>query len=76
MFERFKEKIIGILTSRLTIMILITLALGGVLLYRLFQLQIVNGATYLNNFILESRKTREIASSEDKGSRRNTREYL
>lgn len=63
MFERFKEKIIGILTSRLTIMILITLALGGVLLYRLFQLQIVNGATYLNNFILESRKTREIASS-------------
>ena len=63
MFERFKEKIIGMLTSRLTIMILITLALGGVLLYRLFQLQIVNGATYLNNFILESRKTREIASS-------------
>ena len=63
MFEHLKEKLIGIITSRITILVLISFALGGILLYRLFQLQIVNGAVYLDNFILESRKTREIASS-------------
>ena len=43
MFERIKEKLIGILTSRVTVMVLIAFALAGILLYRLFQLQIVRG---------------------------------
>ena len=66
MFERIKEKLIGILTSRVTVMVLIAFALAGNLLYRLFQLQIVRGEEYLNNFILESRKTREIAAARGK----------
>ena len=47
-------------------MVLIAFALAGILLYRLFQLQIVRGEEYLNNFILESRKTREIAAARGK----------
>lgn len=71
MFERIKEKLIGILTSRVTVMVLIAFALAGILLYRLFQLQIVRGEEYLNNFILESRKTREIAAARGKILDRN-----
>lgn len=36
LFERIKEKLIGILTSRVTVMVLIAFALAGILLYRLF----------------------------------------
>ena len=71
MFERIKEKLIGILTSRVTVMVLIAFALAGILLYRLIQLQIVRGEEYLNNFILESRKTREIAAARGKILDRN-----
>lgn len=43
MFDEFKEKIISIITSRLTILTLVILFLGGVLAYRCFDLQIVHG---------------------------------
>ena len=63
MFERIKERFIEILTSRLTIMVLVVFALGGILIYRLFDLQIVRGEEFLNDFILESKKTREVAAT-------------
>lgn len=63
LFERLKEFIINIVTSRITILFLVFLFLGGVLLYRLFDLQIVKGEEYLENFLLQSKKTREITST-------------
>ena len=63
LFERIKERIIGILTSRLTVMVLIVFVLGGILISRLFTLQIVRGEEFLNDFILQSKKTREVVAA-------------
>ena len=63
MFRELRERIINIVTSRLTVIALVFLALGGILIYRCFDLQIVHGQEYLNDFILETEKTRDIASS-------------
>ncbi|MCM1190976.1 MAG: penicillin-binding transpeptidase domain-containing protein [Butyrivibrio sp.] len=63
MFDEFKEKIISFFTSRLTIFTLVFLILGGILIYRCFDLQIVHGEEYLENFVLETEKTRDIAST-------------
>lgn len=63
MFERIKERLIEIITSRLTIMALLTLLLGGVLISRLFELQIVRGQEFLDDFLLQSKKTREVTAT-------------
>ena len=63
MFDDIKERLKNIITSRLTILSLVFLALGGILIYRCFKLQIVNGDAYLNDFILQTEKTRDIAST-------------
>ena len=63
MFDEFKEKLIGILTSRLTVFTIVFALLGGILVYRCFDLQIVNGQEYLDQFVLEVEKTRDIAST-------------
>ncbi len=63
MFDEFKDNIISIITSRLTILSLAFCVLAGVLIYRCFDLQIVKGEEYLNEFILQTEKTRDIAST-------------
>lgn len=63
MFDEIKDHIINIVTSRLTVLTLLFLALGGILIYRCFNLQIVHGEEYLNDFILQTEKTRDIAST-------------
>ena len=63
MFDEFKEKIIGIVTSRLTVFTLVFCLLAGILIYRCFDLQIVHGEEYLKEFVLEIEKTRDIAST-------------
>lgn len=63
MFDDLKDKLIQIVTSRLTIFILVFLCLGGVLLYRCFDLQIVHGQEYLDEFVLAIEKTRDISST-------------
>ena len=63
MFDEFKEKIIGIVTSRLTVFTLVFCLLAGILIYRCFDLQIVHGEEYLREFVLEIEKTRDIAST-------------
>ncbi|MCR5477913.1 MAG: penicillin-binding protein [Lachnospiraceae bacterium] len=63
MFEEIRDRIIIIFTSRLTILYLGLVALCGVLLYRCFSLQIINGESYLENFVLEQEKTRDIVST-------------
>ena len=63
MFDDLKDKILGVLTSRLTIFVIVFLCLGGVLLYRCFDLQIVHGQEYLDEFVLAIEKTRDISST-------------
>lgn len=63
MFDEFKEKIISFFTSRLTIFTLVFIIMGAGLIYRCFDLQIVHGEEYLENFVLETEKTRDIAST-------------
>ena len=62
-FNSISESIIKFLTSRLTLLIVVFLALGGILIYRLFDLQIIKGEEYLDDFILQSKKTREISAT-------------
>lgn len=63
MFDDIKENIINFITSRLTLLTLLFILLGGVLVYRCFELQIVRGEDYLNDFMLSTEKTRDIASA-------------
>lgn len=63
MYSGFKNTILNIITSRLTVLTLVFCALGGALIYRCFDLQIVHGEEYLNDFVLQIEKTRDIASS-------------
>lgn len=63
MFDEFRDKIIGIVTSRLTFFTLLFALLAGILIYRCFDLQIVQGEEYLREFVLEIEKTRDIAST-------------
>lgn len=63
MFDEFKDKIIGFFTNRLTVFTLVFLLFGCVLIYRCFDLQIVHGEEYLEDFTLEIEKTRDIAST-------------
>ena len=63
MFDELKEHILNILTSRITLLSALFLVLGGILIYRCFDLQIVQGQEYLDEFILKTEKTRSIESS-------------
>lgn len=63
MFDEFLEKLLHILTNRLTFFAIVFCILGGVLIYRCFDLQIVHGEEYLEEFVLEVEKTRDIAST-------------
>lgn len=63
MFDELKDKLIGFFTSRLTLFTLVFLILGGILAYRCFDLQIVHGEEYLEDFVLQIEKTRDIAST-------------
>ncbi len=63
MFDEFREKVIGFFTSRMTVFTVIFSLLCGLLIYRCFQLQIVHGEEYLEQFVLEVEKTRDIAST-------------
>lgn len=47
----------------MTLLALIFLIMGGVLIYRCFDLQIVHGSEYLENFMMEIEKTRDIPGS-------------
>ena len=63
MFEELRENLINFITSRLTLLTLLFALLGGILIYRCFELQIVKGEDYLNDFVLSTEKTRDISSA-------------
>ncbi len=60
MFDGLRERIINILTSRVTLVYMVAVLLCGILLYRCFDLQIIKGQEFLDNFVLEQEKTRDI----------------
>nr|MCR5417914.1 penicillin-binding protein [Lachnospiraceae bacterium] len=63
MLRTIKDAVIGFITSRIFVLILIFCCLSGVLIYRLFDLQIVKGEEYLNNFRLIIRKEKTLEST-------------
>ncbi len=62
-FERIKEDILNFITNRVSLLTFLFIIMGGALLYRCFDLQIVQGQKYLDEFILKTEKTRDISSS-------------
>lgn len=63
MFERIKENFINFITSRLFVLTLVFCVLAAILIFRIFNLQIIEGEKYLNEFLLKTEKNREIAST-------------
>ncbi len=62
MFNKVKEFFLSLITSRILYLMIIFSVLFGILVCRLFDLQIVHGEDYLNNFQLKSKKERSIDS--------------
>lgn len=60
MFNRLKEIVSEIAGSRLVIVGLAFVAMFAVLIHRCFNLQIVNGQDYMDNYKLQIEKTREV----------------
>jgi len=63
LFDDFREKLIKFIKSRMTALTIFFFFLGGVLIYRCFDLQIVNGAEYLDEFMLKTIKTRDLSGT-------------
>lgn len=58
MFERIKENFLNTVNIRLIILTVIFIALGALMIYRVFTLQIVKGESYLDDFQLKITKER------------------
>lgn len=63
MFEDFKENFLNMITSRLFVMILVMILIATTIINRLFELQIVNGESYLDSFETKIMKERTIQGS-------------
>ena len=63
MFENFKENFINMVTSRVFVLILILIAICGIMINRVFDLQIVHGEEYLDSFQMKIMKERTIKGS-------------
>lgn len=57
-YDSVKDFLKSFFKSRLLVLSLVLLLMGGVLLHRLFQLQIIDGASYQDNYTLRIRKER------------------
>ena len=63
LLEHFKENFMNMVTSRLLVLMLVITGMGGYLIYWIFQLQIVNGEQYYNDFQLKIRKERTLPAT-------------
>lgn len=63
MLRAIKESILNMVTSRVFVLLILFLAMFATICYRLFDLQIVHGSEYLNDFKLTIRKERTIPST-------------
>lgn len=60
MFNRIRNTLKGIVSSRLFVVIIVFCLLFSILVYRVFDLQIVNGQSYLDDYKLLIQKTKEL----------------
>lgn len=63
MFNYVKNSLSKGIRSRILILTIFMILLAAILIYRLFDLQIINGEDYLNNFTMSIRKERTIKST-------------
>lgn len=63
LFAEIKEKIVNMVTSRTFILTIAMLVIAAVIIYRLFDLQIVHGEEYLDSFQTKIKKERTIQGS-------------
>lgn len=63
LLERFKENFMNMVTSRLLVLLIVILGMGGYLISCIFQLQIVDGEEYYNNFQLKITKERTLPAT-------------
>lgn len=63
MFSNIKKWFEGATNIRMSIVTVVLCFVAGILIYRVFSLQIVNGQTYLDDFQLKIEKERSIASA-------------
>lgn len=63
MFDRFRENFINFITSRIFVLVLVFAGLASILIVRVFKLQIIEGEKYLNEFLLKTEKSKELAST-------------
>ena len=63
MFNRIKNSLFSNINSRLLILAMVFLSLAALMVYRVFQLQIVKGEDYLNNFQLRIQKERTVSAA-------------
>lgn len=63
MFENIKENFLNTITSRAFVLILILICIGGIMINRIFDLQIVHGEEYLDSFQMKIKKERTIKGS-------------
>lgn len=71
MLRQIKDSIINFITSRLFVLILLFLTIAGIMIYRIFYLQIVKGEEYLDKFQLKINKDIVIPSTRGKIFDRN-----
>ena len=63
MFNEIKTAVIKFITSRAVIVSAVLVLLAGIMVYRLFSLQIINGEYYLDTFKLRIEKEKSIAAA-------------
>lgn len=61
LLDLIKRRILNFITSRSTFLMLIVIGLCAILINRCFELQIVHGEEYLEEFILMTQKTRDVS---------------
>ncbi len=63
MFENFKENFLNMVTSRVFVLILVIMCIGGIMINRLFDLQIVHGEEYVDSFQMKIMREQSIKGS-------------
>ncbi|MCR4596663.1 MAG: penicillin-binding protein [Lachnospiraceae bacterium] len=63
MFDDIRDSLIGLFKTRLLVLFVLIVAFGGILIHRVFDLQIVNGESYLQDFQMTIEKNRNIRAA-------------
>lgn len=70
-FDRLKAWVFEIVKSRAFVVIIVFCVLSGILVHRVFTLQIVNGQEYLDDYKLQIQKTKEVQGTRGRIMDRN-----